>query len=180
MQRAKALFHAQYVNEQPHSGSSANLTIMFGLLGPGDVLLGARLDAGGHLDARGGCLGDRPVLHVGIVRCDLLPLLLVAHYPLVLGALYALQLAVSPVYNVVQYSYRMVIVPDELQGRVNSVFRMIAFSFNPLGAGLSGVLLQTVGGHWTVVVFTLWMAGLAVIALLNSAVRGAPRLTASQ
>ena len=47
--RALAAFGAQYANVQPHSGSSANCTVMFSVLEPGDTILGLALDAGGHL-----------------------------------------------------------------------------------------------------------------------------------
>ncbi|GAA2380733.1 MULTISPECIES: serine hydroxymethyltransferase [Streptomyces] len=47
--RAAALFGARYANVQPHSCSSANLSVLFTLMRPGDTLLGLHLDAGGHL-----------------------------------------------------------------------------------------------------------------------------------
>ena len=49
VRRARAAFGAHYANVQPHSGSTANQVVLFGLLSPGDTLLGLHVDGGGHL-----------------------------------------------------------------------------------------------------------------------------------
>jgi glycine hydroxymethyltransferase len=47
--RAKALFGADYANVQPHSGSQANMAVFMALVQPGDTVLGLSLADGGHL-----------------------------------------------------------------------------------------------------------------------------------
>lgn len=47
--RVQALFGAEFSNVQPHSGAAANQAVFEGLLEPGDVVMGMRLDMGGHL-----------------------------------------------------------------------------------------------------------------------------------
>ncbi|MFP4515684.1 MAG: serine hydroxymethyltransferase [Desulfovibrionales bacterium] len=47
--RALQLFGCEYANVQPHSGSQANMAVYFGVLQPGDTVLGMDLSHGGHL-----------------------------------------------------------------------------------------------------------------------------------
>ena len=47
--RAKALFGAEFANVQPHSGAQANMAVELAFLKPGDTLMGMSLANGGHL-----------------------------------------------------------------------------------------------------------------------------------
>ena len=49
VERAKELFHCEYVNVQPHSGAQANMAVFFAMLKPGDTVMGMNLAHGGHL-----------------------------------------------------------------------------------------------------------------------------------
>jgi len=47
--RAKALYNAEYANVQPHSGAQANMAVLLVCLNPGDTFMGLDLAHGGHL-----------------------------------------------------------------------------------------------------------------------------------
>src|SRR5262245_48151212 len=64
--------------------------------------------------------------------------------------------------GIVQVSYRLGIIPDELQGRVNSSYRLLSFSAVTLGTAAGGVLLAALGPR---VVLLLLAAGIGLIAV---------------
>ena len=106
-----------------------------------------------------------------------IPLYAIAPNPLMLGIITAATFVSGPVYNVVQFSYRSAIIPDELQGRVNSVFRLIAFGGQPLGLALTGLLIQNIGVIPTILVDAAGMIILAIAATINTHVRNAKPLS---
>ncbi len=112
------------------------------------------------------------------IQALLWPLYAVAPNPILLGVIAAASFITGPIYNVVQFSYRLALIPDELQGRVNSVFRLLAFGLQPLGWALTGLLIQTIQVVPTIMLLFVCLFALAVLTTMNRHVRHAARLTA--
>ncbi|MGN6812650.1 MAG: MFS transporter [Thermomicrobiales bacterium] len=95
---------------------------------------------------------------------------------LTLGLVNALGFFFVPIYTSTHYSYRLALVPDELQGRVNSPFRLGTFGGNTLGFLMMGALLE-----WTGPIATVWITfvpqvALAVVSTLSVSLRRAGRI----
>ncbi|HUL09813.1 MAG TPA: MFS transporter [Candidatus Acidoferrum sp.] len=93
---------------------------------------------------------------------------------LVVGALLALMAFVGPLWNVAMDVYRLLITPDELQGKVGSVISLLAWGAMPLGSLLAGFLLDSFGSWTTTMVLAAAMALVAVAASVSPAIRRAP------
>ena len=107
------------------------------------------------------------------IQALIFPLFAIAPNPLLLGVVSAAFFVVFPVFNVTVLSYRLALIPDALQGRVNSVVRMIAFGSIPVGQALTGVSLQYLGGVGTVLICFAGSLVLAVLTTLDTHVRHA-------
>ena len=92
-----------------------------------------------------------------------------------LGVVNALSIIVVPIYMGTQYAWRLAQIPDALQGRVNSVFRLIAFGSIPLGLALTGALLQSLGPVLTVWITFAPQFLLSLAATFHPALRQAGR-----
>ena len=106
----------------------------------------------------------------------LLPLYALAPNPLALAAITAAAYGVTPIFFVAQYSYRLSNIPDELQGRVNGVFRLLLFGGQPLGLALAGLLSQGIGPIRTVLIFAALLTLLALAITLSRELRHTGRL----
>lgn len=150
--------------------SDAQIGIVFSIGGVG-AIIGALI--GGVVQRRFGF--GAVVIGVLGAYAAFFPLLAVPGGALWLGLVFAAMSLLGPVYNVVQFSYRIALIPDVLQGRVNSSFRLIAHGLNPIGALACGYLLEHAGSDWTLAFFAACGIALASAAAADSAVRRAPR-----
>ena len=89
----------------------------------------------------------------------------------ILGMITAVLFFFVPIFDIVQRSRRLALIPDALQGRVNSVYRLIVFSGRPVSLALTGVLLQKTGTTSTVLLVAGSFALMALLATLNPHLR---------
>ena len=94
---------------------------------------------------------------------------------LLLGIITSCLMLVEFVNGIVGYSYRLALIPDEFQGRVNSVFRLMAYGMPIVGWAGTGVLLQTFHIIPTVLIFTSGSILLLILTCINKHVRNEGR-----
>jgi MFS family permease len=97
----------------------------------------------------------------------------IAPNPFILGVVTSLSFIIVPIYTSVQFGYRLALIPDHLQGRVNSVFRLMAFGGEPIGLAVTGILLQAIGPFSTVLVLFVPQLILSIAATFNKHLRNA-------
>lgn len=100
-------------------------------------------------------------------------LLLLPRDMIALSVIVALLYVVLMIADLAQFSYRRILIPDELQGRVNSVFRLISYSGAPLGLALTGFSLQAYGPATTIILLGIGVIITALLITLNPHVRAA-------
>src|SRR5207247_1888958 len=81
--------------------------------------------------------------------------------PLILGVAVAISFIIAPIFDATQLSYRLIVTPDQMLGRINGIFRLVTFGSQPLGVLITGVLIQWIGPAWAVVVL-FFPQGIAV------------------
>lgn len=110
------------------------------------------------------------------VQAILFPLFAFTTSAYLLGAIFAGVTLCSPIYNAVQLSYRLSIIPDELQGRMNSAVRLVTYGSIPPGLALAGILIQGIGARSAILVYAGVMVLLALAVVAYPHVRHAQRL----
>lgn len=92
----------------------------------------------------------------------------------VLGVVLGVMAFVGPLWNVAIDVYRLLITPDEMQGRVGSAISFLAWGAMPLGSLLAGYLLDAFGSGTTAMVLSAAMILVACAASISPAIRRTP------
>lgn len=104
------------------------------------------------------------------------PILLVSH-PYAVAVLLAGMAFVGPLWNVVIGSYKILLTPDALIGRISSVAGLISWGVIPFGSLIGGLAIDAFGAETTLLLLSLFMVAVAAAATVNRGIRQAPQLT---
>jgi MFS family permease len=104
-----------------------------------------------------------------------------ASHSVVVGAMLAISGVSLIVWNVITVSLRQSIIPDRLLGRVNSVYRLLAYGMMPIGAALGGLLADAFGlrAPYYVAAVVLGIMAIAALPVVNNASIAAARAEAA-
>ncbi|MEO6652046.1 MAG: MFS transporter [Ilumatobacteraceae bacterium] len=145
---------------------------VFGVIGFGGAIGGL---VGGNLaPAITKRLGSGTALALSVGVMTITPLLigLIAWWPIVL-VLFGIESLFIILWNVITVSLRQTIIPPDLLGRVNSVYRFFAWGMLPIGAAAGGVLVWVVErlADRDLALRTTWFASAAIYAVVFVFVR---------
>ncbi|MEJ7800351.1 MAG: MFS transporter [Ilumatobacter sp.] len=145
---------------------------VFGIIGFGGAIGGL---VGGNLaPAISKRLGSGSALALSVGVMTVTPLLigLIAWWPVVL-VLFGIESLFIIVWNVITVSLRQTIIPADLLGRVNSVYRFFAWGMLPIGAATGGVLVWVVErlADRDLALRTTWFASATIYAVVFVFVR---------
>lgn len=152
-------------------------------LGANPTVIGALISVGAAGGIIGALVGGRVqkrfrfgqvIVATILIETLAFPLYAIAPNIIVLGLVSAIIWLTIPVYNVTALSYRVALIPDALQGRVNSASRLISWGTQPAGAFLSGLFLQWFGPVPTILIFFACLLGVSAFAIFNPYVHNAP------
>ncbi len=149
------------------------------VIGVGATGYGLILGAGAIGGVLAGWASEHIIRRLGAARCAQISLLsstpcfvvmVLFPNPWVAGAAMAVFEFFGILWNTVSVSYRQRAIPDEILGRVNSLYRLLAWGMIPLGLALSGVAVRLAEGVTTrdvALAVPIWIAavGAGVIAI---------------
>ncbi|HEX9036032.1 MAG TPA: MFS transporter [Ktedonobacterales bacterium] len=167
------------------SGYMLLVIILAQRMGASPAIIGLVLGAGGVGSIVGAALSGPATRHLTMgqialgvywIWAALLPLYAIAPNPLILAVITAGTYGITPIFFVAQYSYRLSLTPDGLQGRVNSVFRLLLFGGEPLGLALAGLLSQSLDPTRAVLIFAALLLALALAVTLSRDLRRAGKV----
>ena len=92
----------------------------------------------------------RTLVLFGVAGAVVFPFLAIVRSVWLIGALWAANVFVLEISNVARESYQLSIVPDELQGRVNSLVDFVSYGGLPVGTALAGFALAAFGPAKTI------------------------------
>lgn len=95
----------------------------------------------------------------------------------VLGIANGISFIIAPIYFSVSFSYRLLVIPDQLQGRVQSIYRLLSFGSQPLSFAITGFLISWLGPIWAVVILFVPQGAFALAATFHRQLRKAPTLS---
>jgi predicted MFS family arabinose efflux permease len=105
-------------------------------------------------------LGPGPTLLTAVVVSGLLNFgVALTSNAYLVGVFGAVGSFLAIVWNVITVSLRQAIIPDELLGRVNSVYRFLGWGMMPIGAALGGIVASAFGLR-----ATYWLGGAGLLA----------------
>lgn len=149
--------------------SSAGVTtvgVVFGMAAIGGMtgaLLANRIE---------GWLGlSQAVIGKHVLTALLFPLLALPLAPMLIGGLWAVISFQVSILAVVQRKYLVMLAPESVLGRVDSVATFLSFGGLPLGIAGTGALLEVLGGRGTVLVYSALLVLLAVMSIASRSIR---------
>ena len=124
-------------------------------------------------------LGSGPSLYATLIASVVTNLVIgfASHWSIVFG-LFAVFSFSAVLWNVITVSLRQTIIPDELLGRVNSVYRFFAWGMMPIGLAAGGLIvagMESLGASREVALRSPWW--FAAIAFFLLFLYAAPKLT---
>jgi predicted MFS family arabinose efflux permease len=162
-----ALYIVVIVIAQTEGASSTMIGVIVAFIGVGGVI-GAVLApwTSRHASARAAIGTTLSAMTL------LLPLLLlVRHTPLALGLVYGAMFVAYPTWSAVHWAYFAALVPDHLQGRVQSIATLLSLGPIPFGVLLVGFSLEWIGSAATVWSIFAFMLLASTVALGSKEIR---------